>query len=139
MRYRLTLSLLCTLALSACNGYFGGTDDGDGGGGGGTANSDAQGIWVGTTSDRFNFDLLVTPNNDVWGLSWDESFNQVSRLTQGTGSQSGQNFNGTGKNYAASASGTVDSVTLTGTVQSASTFIGNVGQNVTFTSSFNTQ
>ncbi|GAA4329131.1 hypothetical protein GCM10023144_15580 [Pigmentiphaga soli] len=137
-RPRLLACLLCASLLTACNGYFGASDGDEDGNGGGSA-SDAQGIWVGTTSDRYRLHMLVTPQNELWALSWDESFNQVSRLTQGSGSQSGKTFTGSGKNFAAGDSATVSSATLTGTVESQATFNGGLGQNVTFTSSYDGQ
>lgn len=139
MHARLATLLLCTAALTACNGgYFGVGSGGDGGDGSGTT-SDAQGIWTGTTSDRYVFNLLVTPDNQVWALSYDESFNTAQSLFRGTGTTSGRNFTGTGKTYATGAAGTVSSTTVTGSVTSGSTFDGNLAQNVTFTSTFSSQ
>ncbi len=135
---KLAILLLCTVPLASCNGYFGTTDDdADGGNGGGS--SDAQGIWVGTTSDRFDFHMLLTPNNDVWGISWAENFNQVNKLWKGSGSRNGRTFTANGKNFSAGEGSPVQAATLSGTVASGVSFDGNLGQNVTFTSTFNSQ
>jgi hypothetical protein len=139
MHPRFAAALLCTATLTACNGGYFGVGSGDGDGGGGGTTSDAQGIWTGTTSDRYFFNLLVTPDNQVWALSYDESFNTAQSLFRGTGSTSGRNFTGTGSTFATGATGTVSSTTVTGTVTSASSFDGNLGQNVTFTSAFSNQ
>lgn len=137
MHRRSALALLCALSLTACNGYFGSADDGDGGGGGG--NSDAQGIWAGNlTSDVLALDMLVTPTNELWAMSWSEDGKQVRRLTRGTGSLNGKAYSGTGKTFGTGDT-TADSANITGTVVSGSTFDGNLGQNVTFTSSFDSQ
>lgn len=138
MHRRSALSLLCALSLTACNGYFGSPEGGDAGGGGG-GNSDAQGIWAGNlTSDVLSLHMLVTPANELWAMSWSESGTQVRRLTRGTGSLNGKAYSGTGKTFGTGDT-TVDSASITGTVTSGATFDGNLGQNVTFSSSFNGQ
>ena len=137
MHPRFAAALLCTATLTACNGYFG-VSSGDGDGGGGTT-SDAQGIWTGTTSDRFVFNLLVTPDNQVWALSYDETINTAQSLFRGTGTTSGRNFTGTGKTYATGAAGAVNSTTVVATVANAATFDGTLAQNITFTSTFSNQ
>ncbi|MDX3904730.1 MAG: hypothetical protein QHC78_03470 [Pigmentiphaga sp.] len=137
MHRRFALALICAVSLTACNGYFGSSegDGGDGGGGGGD-NSDAQGIWTGTvTSDILSLHMLVTPTNELWAMSWNESFSQVRRLTRGTGSLNGRAYSGTGTTFGTGDT-TAENADITGTVTSASTFDGNLGQNVTFTSQF---
>ncbi|NYE25912.1 hypothetical protein [Pigmentiphaga litoralis] len=139
-RSALFIALLSAAVLAACNGgYFGVDSDDNGNGGGSGATSDAQGLWTGTTSDRYTFALLVTPTNDVWGLSYDESANTAFRLFRGTGALTGKNFTGTGKTYASGASGTVTTGTVTGSVTTASAFDGNLPNNLTFTTNFNSQ
>ncbi|MBN9476043.1 MAG: hypothetical protein ABS43_11950 [Bordetella sp. SCN 67-23] len=139
MHRRTVLALLCALSLTACNGYFGSADDDNGGGGGGGGNSDAQGIWTGNlTSDTLSLSMLVTPSNELWAMSWSEGFSQVRRMTRGTGSLNGKAFTGTGKTFGTGDT-TVETANLTGTVTSASSFDGNLGQNVTFSSSFSSQ
>lgn len=137
MHRRIALALLCTLSVAGCNGYFGSPDE-DGGGGSGS-NSDAQGIWAGTvTSDTLSLHMLVTPNNELWAMSWSENFTQVRRLTRGTGSLNGKAFSGTGKTFGTGDT-TAETANITGTVTTRSTFDGNLGQNVTFASTFNEQ
>ncbi|VCU70572.1 hypothetical protein PIGHUM_02648 [Pigmentiphaga humi] len=131
---RAALLLLCTLPLAACN-YFGSSDD-DGGGGG---NSDAQGIWNGSlTSDTLALHMLVAPNNELWAMSWSEQYTQVRRMTRGTGSLNGKSFSGTGTTLGTGDT-TAENATITGTVATGASFDGNLGQNVTFTSTFNSQ
>ncbi|AZG10279.1 hypothetical protein EGT29_21735 [Pigmentiphaga sp. H8] len=139
MHRRTVLALLCALSLTACNGYFGSGGDGDGGSGDGGSNSDAQGIWTGNlTSDTLSLSMLVTPSNELWAMSWSEGFSQVRRMTRGTGSLNGKAFTGTGKTFGTGDT-TVETANLTGTVTSAASFDGNLGQNVTFSSSFSSQ
>jgi hypothetical protein len=138
-RPHLLLAVLGAAVLTACNGGYFGVGSDDNGGSGGGATSDAQGLWTGTSSDRYTFALLVTPTNDVWTLSYDESASTAFRMFRGTGALTGRNFNGTGKTYASGASGTVTAGNLTGTVTTASAFDGNLPNNLTFTTNFNSQ
>ncbi|OVZ59684.1 hypothetical protein CDO44_11160 [Pigmentiphaga sp. NML080357] len=140
MHRRFALALLCTLSLAACNGgYFGSPEEDGGDGGGGGGNSDAQGIWAGNiTSDTLSMHMLVTPTNELWAMSWSENFSQVRRLTRGTGSLNGKAYSGTGKTFGTGDT-TAETANITGTVASGASFDGNLGQNVTFTSTFNGQ
>jgi len=134
-RRRLLPILLCMLSLTACNGYFGGTDDDGGDGGGG--NGDAQGIWDGTRTGAspLTLDMLTTPANDLWAISWNTT--SAVELLRGNGSLNGQVFTGKGQTFSSDASQpSGGSGPLDGTLISGRSFDGTLGTNVTFSTDF---
>lgn len=137
MQARFLTTVFCSALLTACNGGYFGSDDNDSSGGGGSGNgSTASGLWTGTTSDRYTYTMLVTPDNQVWGMSYDVSSSSAFRLFRGTGTTSGRNFTGSGKSFGGSTSGSVASGNITGAVTSSASFDGTLPQNITFVTTF---
>lgn len=95
---KLTLSLigLATISLTACGG---GSSGGDGNVGGPSTpgQNPADGFWVGTTDNGYDFDLAVRANGDVWMIYYDGGY--ASGMLHGKA---------TGTNDSISAAGVLD-------------------------------
>ena len=120
-------------SAGATGGTSGGTTGGgtSGGTSSGSAAASAEGIWSGTTSAGYAFNLLVVETGEFWAIYGRSGVAQGA--VHGTGSGTATAFNGSGTDFffadgskaAATVSGNVVAKsTMTGTVQSfaAATF-----------------
>jgi hypothetical protein len=94
----------------------------------------AEGAWQGTTSAGYTVDILVLENNETWAMFGTNTNNYltVRGFDRGSGTSSGNTFNGSGTEY--SYTGSAVSGSFSGTVIPGASFNGaiNGAQRVTF-------
>lgn len=129
--FEILTTLSIATALVACGG---------GGGGSSSDNSiSAEGVWSGSSSSGYNFDLLVLENGDLYSIYGTLSGGVllVRGFDQGSSKMTGSTLNAniTEYDYSGTSTGTVTAKVVTGTSLNGSAINSSGTSTVTFTSS----